>query len=1003
VVLSVGEQNKVKIESYKLPLDGIKFGVDELVKEYLFVSQPTMEQCEEDHLDMLFASLGRKRLRYGGQNEPHQVFGKYKPVDKKVRPVLGELMPEFRVVRHILGDPLAGLPNLPTNPPEFSPKGRYTAEGREVIRKKHDTGFLWPEELKLIDWVMMIHDEAFAWDDSQRGRFKKEFFPDVKIPVVAHVPWVERNIPIPPGLYKDVCELIRTKINAGTYEPSNSSYRSKWFCVFKKDGKSFRIVHSLEPLNKVTVAHSGLPPATEELAADFAGRACIGVLDLYVGYDERVIDESSRDLTTFQTPFGALRLTKLPMGWTNSVPIFHDDVTYILQEEIPQVARPYIDDVGIKGPKSRYELPGGKFETIPENNGIRRFVWEHMHNVSRVLQRLKFSGATVSGYKALLCGEEGMIVGHLCSYEGRKPNEDRVGIITRWGPCKDLHEVNAFLGTTGTLRMFIKDYAKVVEPINRLKKKDTPFVWGEEQDEAQARIKQLILECPALKPIDYESPNPVILAVDTSYIAVGYYIFQEGTDRKPYYARFDSLTLNEREARFSQPKRELYGLKLALRHSYYWLAGCRKLVVQTDAKYIKGMLQNPTLMPNATLNRWIEEIMMFHFKLVHVPGKTFGPDGPSRRPLQPGDPARVETGDNDDVGGAGVSMPVDEDGIIPFEEYKDHIDSKGGFTLTNLATEEWDFAEDCKTARKEEEEFRQSWKIAHAGIGLSEGDRVEVEAQYNLLMPDLKERYLPKSMEPYPEDHRSDQAKQYDRVVDEVETWMTNPHARPADKSEEQWKRFLRMARQFFYHKGRLYRKGNNSEHKLVVKKSHRMYMLKAAHDALGHRGTYATGALIGLRFWWPAFQQDVNWYIATCDTCQKRREQIVRAPPVITHTPSIFQEVYLDTVEMTPASNKCKYVLHGRCGLSSWAEARAVQRETAKNIARWLFEDIITRWGCLQTMIIDNAPQYKGAVGWLRRLYGITGITISPYNSKANGRIERPHIWRKVHRSLAV
>jgi hypothetical protein len=61
------------------------------------------------------------------------------------------------------------------------------------------------------------------------------------------------------------------------------------------------------------------------------------MLDLYVGYDERALAESSRDYTTFQSPFGALRLTTLPMGWTNSVPIFHDNITFILQAETPHV------------------------------------------------------------------------------------------------------------------------------------------------------------------------------------------------------------------------------------------------------------------------------------------------------------------------------------------------------------------------------------------------------------------------------------------------------------------------------------------------------------------------------------------------------------------------------------------------------------------------------------------------------------------------------------------
>ena len=52
----------------------------------------------------------------------HDVFGKYKPVAKKVRPVKATLPQEFHVKRHITGDPLAGMPILPTNPPEFTPE-----------------------------------------------------------------------------------------------------------------------------------------------------------------------------------------------------------------------------------------------------------------------------------------------------------------------------------------------------------------------------------------------------------------------------------------------------------------------------------------------------------------------------------------------------------------------------------------------------------------------------------------------------------------------------------------------------------------------------------------------------------------------------------------------------------------------------------------------------------------------------------------------------------------
>jgi len=51
-----------------------------------------------------------------------------------------------------------------------------------------------------------------------------------------------------------------------------------------------------------------------------------------------------------------------------------------------------------------------------------------------------------------------------------------------------------------------------------------------------------------------------------------------------------------------------------------------------DAKYVKGMLNNPDAHPNMVMNQWIAAILLFDFELVHVPGKKFvGPDALSRR------------------------------------------------------------------------------------------------------------------------------------------------------------------------------------------------------------------------------------------------------------------------------------------------------------------------------------------------------------------------------------
>ena len=210
---------------------------------------------------------------------------KYKPVTLKIKPVLGELAEKFRIIRNIKGDPLEHLPTLNPNPPKFTPCSRYTQEHKDLFDKANES-FLWPAERDLLHHFMMLHNDGFAWTDAESGHFREDF-PPVDIPVVPHTPWVQRNIPIPPGIYKEVCALIKKKIDAGVFEPSNSSYRSRWFCVVKKDGKSLRIVQSLESLNKVTIQHSGVPPFTDQLAEQFAGCACGSMMDLFVGYDER--------------------------------------------------------------------------------------------------------------------------------------------------------------------------------------------------------------------------------------------------------------------------------------------------------------------------------------------------------------------------------------------------------------------------------------------------------------------------------------------------------------------------------------------------------------------------------------------------------------------------------------------------------------------------------------------------------------------------------------------
>ena len=145
-------------------------------------------------------------------------------------------------------------------------------------------------------------------------------------------------------------------------------------------------------------------------------------------------------------------------------------------------------------------------------------------------------------------------------------------------------------------------------------------------------LKSAIVSSPAIKPLDYSSSNEVILAVDSSHIVVGYILSQVDNDGKRHPARFGSIMWNDHEARYSQVKLELYGLFRALKSVKVWIIGVKNLTIEVDVQYIKGMLNNPDIQPNASMNRWLAGIQTFNFKLCHVSAtKHQGPDGLSRR------------------------------------------------------------------------------------------------------------------------------------------------------------------------------------------------------------------------------------------------------------------------------------------------------------------------------------------------------------------------------------
>jgi hypothetical protein len=250
--------------------------------------------------------------------------------------------------------------------------------------------FLSPAEKQLFVGILFDYEGAVALDESEMGLLHHSIEPPVVIHTVPHTPWQQQNPRLPKAM-QDVA-TAHVKRQTGTRNPRivTRSLSSRHFLVAKKNGEH-RFINDVQLLNKVTIRDSRMPPSVDQFSEDFAGYPITSAIDYFSGYYQIPLDKSGRDLTAFMTLLGLVRMTRLPQGWTNSVAEFMRIIGKVHYRQIPHEVRPFLDDVGIKGPKNRCSDE----EISP---GIRRFVFEHSQIFRRFMCDCWNAGLTISDF-----------------------------------------------------------------------------------------------------------------------------------------------------------------------------------------------------------------------------------------------------------------------------------------------------------------------------------------------------------------------------------------------------------------------------------------------------------------------------------------------------------------------------------------------------------------------------------------------------------------------------
>jgi hypothetical protein len=79
------------------------------------------------------------------------------------------------------------------------------------------------------------------------------------------------------------------------------------------------------------------------------------------------------------------------------------------------------------------------------------------------------------------------------------------------------------------------------------------------------------------------------VTVDTSATGIGWVINQEDEGGNRYAIQFGANVLSDRQRRYSQVKRELWGIVLAIKSDRDYLIGA-EVIIETDCLPIMGMI-----------------------------------------------------------------------------------------------------------------------------------------------------------------------------------------------------------------------------------------------------------------------------------------------------------------------------------------------------------------------------------------------------------------------------
>ena len=323
-----------------------------------------------------------------------------------------------------------------------------------------DKESLSPAEARELASLLQRHKGVFSTDDDDFGMTTTV---QHTIPTETTRPLKDRYRRVPPHLYQEVKDHLKTLLGKGVIRESTSPWASPIVLVRKKCG-GLRLCVDYRRLNAVTTPDAYPLPRIDESLDALRGARYFSTIDLVSGYWQIAMDPADRVKTAFTTPMGLYEFNRMPFGLSNAPATFQRFMERCFGDQSCETLMFYLDDIIV----------------------FSADFASHVERLDMVFSRLAKHGLKAKPSKCHLFKTSINFLGHVASADGIQTDPDKCSALENWPVPASAKAVRQFLGFAGYNRRFVKDFSKIAKPLFALTSKpkknskktpkDPPFV-----------------------------------------------------------------------------------------------------------------------------------------------------------------------------------------------------------------------------------------------------------------------------------------------------------------------------------------------------------------------------------------------------------------------------------------------------------------------------------------------------------------------------------------------